>query len=558
MSANEDSRFPRMLGAFDARRIPVLETDVLVVGAGIAGGAAALRAAEAGASVLCVSKTDFAEANTAWAQGGVAAALRADDSAALHARDTLRVGAGLAESAVVAHVVEQAPSVVRWLEDLGAAFDRAPDGALALGREGGHSTFRVVHAHGDATGREIERVVAAALRAHPRIICKTGPFVRDLLVRDGRCVGAVILDEDREFAVRAGAVILATGGAGQVYRETTNPSGAGGDGLALAFRAGARLRDLEFFQFHPTVLYIAGASRFLISEVVRGAGAQLRDRKGARFMTSVHPDAELAPRDVVSRAILDRMVETDDTNVYLDLSHVQGDPHTRFPSISSICRAFDIDIAKDPIPVRPGAHYMIGGIEVDRRGQSSLPGLFAAGEVASTGLHGANRLASNSLLEGAVFGAVAGATAADDSKLTALPSNGADGTDTINAPLLQLDDVLYSLKSMMWRQVGLARNREGLATAADRIGLWNRYVRRAHTRTRKAYELQNMLTVSALIARAALARTESRGTHFRRDFPTRDDGTWCRHVLQFRADDGSIAQTLSTPKTPSDDDSALS
>ena len=552
MTLSGQTRFPSVLGAFDARRTPVLQTDVLVIGAGIAGGTAALRAARAGASVLCVTKSDFASANTSWAQGGVAAALRDDDSAALHAADTLRVGAGLSDRSVVDLVVSRGREIIEWLESLGTRFDRTATGELALGREGGHSTHRVVHANGDATGREVQRALAEAITKQANVICKVGPFVRDLLIDDGRCVGAVIQDEDHEFAVQAGAVVLATGGAGQIYRETTNPAGASGDGIALGFRAGARLRDLEFVQFHPTVLYIAGASRFLISEVVRGAGAALVDRDGDRFMVAIHPDAELAPRDVVSRAILSRMVETNDTHVYLDLSQIAGDPHARFPSISSICRAFDIDIACDPIPVRPGAHYMIGGIETDRSGRTSIPGLWAAGEVAATGLHGANRLASNSLLEGAAFGALVGEDAAQCTERRSLPHQVQDSTNNPTPPLLQLDDVLYSLKSLMWRDVGLARTEEGLATAAARIGLWHRYVRHAHSRERRSYELQNMLTVAALVATAGLVRRESRGTHFRADFAERHDESWCRHVAMYRSPSGAIAWSLEELHPPSD------
>jgi L-aspartate oxidase len=527
---------------------------VLVIGAGIAGAAAAIAAADQGASVLCVTKSEFEEANTAWAQGGVAAALRDDDSPQRHAIDTLRVGAGMSDPSVVELVTARARDTVRWLEDLGARFDRDGEGDLALGREGGHSTWRVVHANGDSTGREIQRILAHRLTTHPNVICKVGPFVRDLLVHEGRCVGAVILDGESEFAVHAGAVILATGGAGQVFRETTNPSGACGDGVALGFRAGAKLADMEFVQFHPTVLYIAGASRFLISEVVRGAGAWLLDRSGARFMQEVHRDAELAPRDVVSRAILDRMVATSDTHVYLDLTHVSGDPHLRFPSISRICKAFDIDIARDPIPVRPGAHYMIGGVVTQTTGRSSVDGLWAVGEAASSGLHGANRLASNSLLEGAVLGELAGRDAAMSHTKSSLPPTSMAMTTDGDSPPLHLDDVLYSLKSLMWRQVGLNRSAVGLAESTERIGLWHRYVERARRTTRRAYELQNMLTVSALVATGATLRTESRGTHFRSDHGMRDDANWCRRIVMRRSEDGTIATHVGPLLEPSDRD----
>ncbi|MBK8976421.1 MAG: L-aspartate oxidase [Planctomycetes bacterium] len=547
------ARFPTALGEFDARRTPVLRTDVLVIGAGIAGASAALTAAEAGASVLCVTKAPFGDANTAWAKGGFAAVLAENDSFELHREDSLRVGAGLSSQLAVDRIVREGPEVYRWLSELGAQFDHDADGRIVLSREGGHSVHRVVHANGDATGLEIERVLAQRLEADDRVICRVGAFVRDLLVEEGRCVGAVIVEKGVELAVHAGAVVMASGGAGQVFRETTNPPGAGGDGIALAFRAGARLADMEFFQFHPTVLYIAGASRFLISEVVRGAGGQLRDRAGHRFMPEVHRDGELAPRDVVSRAILNRMVETGDTHVYLDLSSIGGDPHALFPSISRICRAFDIDIATDPIPVRPGAHYLIGGIQTDLDGRSSLPGLFAVGEAAATYLHGANRLASNSLLEGAVLGRAAGRRAAAELRFLPFrePHNAPPRSATF-APHLQLDDMLYSLKSLMWRQVGLVRDQQGLDEAGERIGLWHHYLERADGRDRRSYELQNMLTTSALIATAAAARRESRGTHFRSDFPERDDPVWCRHLTLSRSVEGAIHVEQGPLEEPTD------
>jgi L-aspartate oxidase len=553
-----EPRFPDRLGAFDARRTPILQTDVLVIGAGIAGACAALSAADEGASVLCVAKEPFEDANTAWAMGGVAAVLAPEDSFSLHVADTLRVGAGLSSRETVEQIVTGGPGIVSWLEQLGARFDRAPDGSRQLGREGGHSVHRVVHAQGDATGLEIERTLSQAVLAHPRILTRIGFFVRDLLVENGRCVGAVLQSADVELAVQARAVVVATGGAGQVFRETTNPNGATGDGIALGFRAGADLADLEFFQFHPTVLYIAGASRFLISEVVRGAGAQLRDASGDRFMPAVHPDAELAPRDAVSRAILDRMVATGDTHVYLDLSCVGGDPHRLFPSISRICRAFDIDIAHDPVPVRPGAHYLIGGIRTDLSGRSSVPGLFAVGEAASSGLHGANRLASNSLLEGAVLGRIAGRTAAAEGESRALPHRERGDTDSDPAPRLALDDMLYSLKSLMWRQVGLVREASGIDEARHRIALWSHYLARSRPSDRRAHELQNMLLASALITVSAGARTESRGTHFRSDHPQRDDSNWCRQIVLRRGDDGSVTvaptalllPTDASPETP--------
>ncbi len=546
-------RFPHRLAGFDLRRTPVLRTEVLVVGSGIAGACAALHAADAGAEVLLVVKGQLDETNTAWAQGGIAAVQLPEDSLAAHAADTLRVGAGLADPAVVHEVVHAAHDAVVWLEQLGTRFDREGD-RLQLSREGGHGMARVVHANGDATGLEIQRALVDALVKHPRITVRTGVFVRDLVVEAGQCIGAIVLQDGLEFAIEAGAVVLATGGTGQIYRETTNPPGASGDGQALCFRAGARLADCEFVQFHPTTLYIAGASRFLISEVVRGAGAVLRDRNGERFMDRAHPMAELAPRDVVSRAILERMVATNDTHVYLDLSGVSGDVHRMFPSIARICATFDLDLARDPIPVRPGAHYFLGGAATDRDGRTSVRRLFAVGECAASGLHGANRLASNSLLEGAVLGRRAGAGAAAMAREArpALPRRGDGPTIAEDPPRLLHDDLLYSLKSLMWRQVGLSRDAQGLDDARQRISFWHHYLVRAPLRDRRVCELANMLTVAALVADAALAREESRGTHFRSDRPARDDARFCRRIFLERGGDGRIQAQPGEPHAPTD------
>jgi L-aspartate oxidase len=325
----------------------------------------------------------------------------------------------------------------------------------------------------------------------------------------------------------------------------------------LCFRAGARMADCEFVQFHPTTLYIAGASRFLISEVVRGAGAVLRDRNGERFMAGVHPMQELAPRDVVSRAILDRMVATNDTHVYLDLATVKGDPRVLFPSIARICSTFDLDLARDPIPVRPGAHYFVGGATTDLQGHTTVPGLFAVGEAAATGLHGANRLASNSLLEGAVIGRAAGqaAAAAARERHPELPRCGDGPKIASDPPRLLHDDLLYSLKSLMWRQVGLSRDASGLTDARARIAFWHHYLLRAPLQGRRVCELANMLTVAALVTEAAMLREESRGTHFRSDFPARDDARFCRRIFLECAGDSGIRSepgpnAAATDRTP--------
>ena len=520
----------------DSRRVPLFRFDVLVVGSGAAGCAAALAAAQRGAEVALLTKGPFDDTNTVLAQGGMAAVLGPQDSFDDHIADTLSVGCGLSERQVTERVVRGGPEAVRWLLEEGAHLDRKADGELALSREGGHSHARIVHSYGDATGREIQRVVSKAIAEHPRVTSFPDTFVVDLLcAKDGRVVGALACPGGGgDYNVfSAGAVILATGGAGQLYRETTNPTIATGDGVAIGLRAGARVRDLEFFQFHPTLLYIAGAARVLISEIVRGAGGVLRDRHGERFMQGEHPDAELAPRDVVSRAVFRRMVATGDTSVYLDLSAVRPDPHKLLPGISRICRFFGIDIARDPVPVRPGAHYMVGGIEVDEHGRSSVAGLWAVGECASTGLHGANRMGSNSLLEALVLGRQAGAMAAQEARAGGIGEFEVRPPRDREAPpegmAFNLQDVTYSLKSLMWRQMGVERERASMLDALQKIELWTRAVRALGPPNPRTWELSNMLTVARLCTIAALAREESRGVHFRSDFP-RSEPQWRAHT----------------------------
>lgn len=516
---------PRQLEAFELTQVPLYRFDVVVLGGGVAGCSAALAAADEGAAVAVVSKCELLESNTRYAQGGVAAVMAAPDSVEAHLADTCAVGCGLSEPDVVRTVVEGGARAIERLRSWGAQLDQDPDGRLALGREGGHSHPRVLHAGGDATGRELQRAVVARLHSHPRIACFEHSFAIDLLRDDeGRVCGLLAVNQSgQRVGFTAGQVVLATGGAGQLYRETTNPVIATGDGVALAYRAGATVRDLEFFQFHPTCLYIAGAARVLISEIVRGAGGRLRDRNGVRFMPDYHPDAELAPRDVVSRAVFDRMVRTGDTSVYLDLSGVEGDPHRRFPSIARTCELFGIDIAKDPIPVRPGLHYMIGGVRVDIDGRTDVPGLWAVGECASTGLHGANRMGSNSLLEGLVLGQRLGQRAAHEPydvrrgalvEPTVIRSQRRSQDLTVN-----IQDVTYSLKSLMWRQLGVVREDSKLADALPKIELWSRAVESLAPPGRPTWELINMLQVANLAVIGARARRESRGVHYRSDYP---------------------------------------
>ncbi len=395
----------RYLVGFDPQDLAHHFTDVLVIGGGLAGLRVALGVPEPW-RVLVVTKDEVRESNSAYAQGGIAGVLDPEDDFKDHIADTIAAGKGLCDEKVVEQVVHEAPRRIAELIAWGTHFDQE-NGHVALTREGGHSHARIVHALGDATGREVMRAVILQAGTQRNVRIWQNSFTVDLITHEGRCRGALVWDRRRGLSlIWARAVVLATGGAGQLYRESTNPAIATADGHALAYRAGAELRDMEFMQFHPTVLYIAGSARFLLTEALRGEGAYLRDRHGRRFMPDFHPLAELAPRDDVSRAITEQMARTRHPCVYLDLSHLDATyVRQRFPGIDRLCRGFDLDITRDPIPVRPGAHYMIGGVSIDQDARTTLPGLWAAGEVTSSGLHGANRLASNSLLEGLVHGA---------------------------------------------------------------------------------------------------------------------------------------------------------
>lgn len=513
----------RYLLPFNPRQVPFYRFDVVVVGSGVAGSAAALAAANRGVSVAVVAKAELRESNTLYAQGGLAAVLAAPDTIEAHISDTLHVGCGLSERHIVECVVRGGPPAVERLLQLGAEFDRGPSGEIELSREGGHSHPRIVHAQRDSTGLEIQRALCGALINHPGIGTFPNTFAIDLLTGpEGRTAGILTRAPRGDLVAFSSAqVILATGGGGQIYRETTNPVISTGDGVALGFRAGGAVRDLEFVQFHPTCLYIAGAARVLISEIVRGAGGILRDRHGKRFMPEFHPAAELAPRDVVSRAVFARMVATNDTSVYLDLSGLEADPHMLFPGISRICRFFGIDIAHDPVPVRPGAHYMVGGLMVDVDGRTNVPGLWAVGECASSGLHGANRMGSNSLLEGLVLGMRAGTSAASDINGFEMFSMAANRLKELPKPpagvRVNLEDLIYSLKSLMWRQMGVERSRTGLEDALSKIAFWSRAIGDLGSSETRSWELVNMLTVARLAALGALAREESRGVHYRID-----------------------------------------
>ena len=523
----------RYLVSFHSKQQAHYFVDFLVIGGGVAGLRAAL-ACPPDTTALVISKDGLAQSNSAYAQGGIAGVLDPDDCFESHIEDTIDAGKGLCNRKVVEQVVREAPRHIYELVDWDTQFDRI-DGDLDLTQEGGHSRRRVVHALGDATGKELMRAMIATARSKENLTFWENTFTLDLLTYEGRCCGALVWNSERGYTmVWAKATVLATGGAGQLFRETTNPDIATADGHALAFRAGAQLRDMEMMQFHPTVLYIAGSARWLITEAMRGEGAYLRDSNGERYMVQEHPQAELAPRDEVSRASVRQMKKTHSASVFLDLRHLNaGHVRKRFPMIAQVCRKFGLDIAADLIPVRPGAHYMIGGICVDSDGKPSVPGLLAAGEVTSTGLHGANRLGSNSLLEGLVYGAHAGEYAAREiaenpEKLTPCMLENR-GVDDLEEPL-NITDVRDALRSVMWRWVGIERDRTGLHQAWQSVDFWCQYVLPRQFSGPEGWQLQNMLTVAQLIIRSANAREETRGVHYRSDFPETDDQRMKGHI----------------------------
>jgi len=520
-----------MLG-FDTASLPQHRSDVLVVGSGIAGLTAALHASR-DRSVTLVTKGRLAETNTWYAQGGIAGAVGEADSVELHVADTLVVGQGLCDEAVVRAVIGEAPEALESLQGFGVRFDLAEDGGVALAREGGHSLPRVLHS-GDKTGATIQRALTEALVSRGRIPVLEHRFLVDVLTDDGRCVGALVMDAvTSQLEVHfAEAVVLATGGAGQVFRVTTNPLVATGDGVAAAWRAGADITDMEFVQFHPTALDHRPAPRFLVSEALRGEGAYLLDCELERFMVDAHPLAELAPRDVVSREIEAVMRRCGRQNVWLDARHLgEARLRERFPTIWRGCADAGYDLSRDLIPVAPAAHYLVGGVKVDIDGRSSVPGLYASGEVAASGLHGANRLASNSLLEGLVFSRrIARSLPSPPAGWTTVPviaqAAGRRGTTTDSA------DVLEQLHSVTGTHAGMSRLGQGLEQAKASI----EHLAEAFEPSGRPADLEvcNLVTVGALIVQCALERTESRGCHFRADFPARDDLHWLGRTVMKR------------------------
>jgi L-aspartate oxidase len=522
----------RYLVPFRSALLPQLFADVLVVGSGVAGLRAAIAAADAGREVIVLSKREASLSSTSWAQGGIAAAMAAVDSPEAHVEDTMVAGAGLCDRSMVEVLCGEAAGEIDRLLDWGMRFDREADGSLSLGREGGHHRHRILHTDGAATGAALSETLLAQVRRRDSIRLFEHCTAIDLLTADAAPGAPVIgaLTHHPKYGLQviwAGGVVIAGGGAGRLYRETTNPRTSTGESMAMAYRAGAEIVDAEFVQFHPTTLYVAGSVRALLSEALRGEGATIVDRLGRPIMEGVHPLGDLAPRDVVSARITDVLAETGDSCVYLDASKVRGGLAGRFPTLANRLAEFEIDPDTTPIPIHPAAHYTIGGVLVDADGATTVPGLHAAGEAAATGIHGANRLASNSLLEGLVFGARAGRRAAACDDAGRRPRLVAEAPQR-RAGELDLVDVRASLRSAMWRNVGIQRDGGKLRDALEMVDFWGRYCLDKTFDDADGWEMQGMLLAARLVIRGAIERTESRGTHRRRDHPDTDPSSLVR------------------------------
>jgi len=505
-------------------------TDFLIIGSGVAGLRAAIELAPYG-SVLVATKDMPKESSTEYAQGGIAVALSDEDKVGIHYEDTLKAGDGLCREDAVKILVEEGPERILELISWGAEFDKEGS-KLDFTIEAAHSRKRVLHSHGDATGKELERVLLNKARSFPSVRKYPFAFTVDLIVIDNECYGAYVLKERKISAVIAKATILCTGGAGQIFSRTTNPLVATGDGIAIAFRAGAQLEDMEFIQFHPTSLYSPYAPQFLLSEAMRGEGAVLRNINKEPFMKGYHPNAELAPRDIVSRAIISEMVKTDSSHVYLDMTHLKSEfVRKRFPQIYSTCLHYNVDITKDLIPVSPAAHYIMGGVKTDTKGVTSLKRLYAAGESACTGVHGANRLASNSLLEGLVYGARTGSAAynsSSDIKNLRAVKEYVSGYTSAYHSIPEHDEIRTTLRKLMWERVGIIRCIDSLEEAKTKLSEWSFMLDKMFF-TRRELELKNMLTAAMIITESALLRKGSAGAHYRSDFKEKGEN-WQRHI----------------------------
>jgi len=525
--------FPHYLINFDLSQIKKIYTDFLIVGSGIAGLYTSLKIYEKGEVVL-LTKGKLKESNTEYAQGGIAVALGDKDSPRLHMEDTLKAGANFCDPEAVEVLVTEGPKCVEELIELGTKFDKI-EGKYKTALEAAHQRPRILHAHGDATGAEIEGSLSQKVINENKIKIKENILVIDILSEHNTCYGLLALDSNTNeiIAYLARATILASGGAGQLFSNTTNPEVATGDGIAMAYRGGAKVTDLEFIQFHPTALYHQGSPKFLISEAVRGEGAILKNIKGEPFMHSYHPLAELAPRDIVARAITEQMKKTKSDYVYLDAARIKDKFSQRFPTIYKNCISLGINPEKEYIPVAPAAHYTMGGIKTDTWGQTNLTNLYACGECTSTGVHGANRLASNSLLEGLVFGNRIAQKIKENKSFFSQKIH-EEINIFYNIPRKKIREfdpkqIKKELQKLMWDKVGIIRNSSDLKKAIQKISEW-KFIFKSELKTTKDFELANLIILADLITNSALQREESRGAHYRKDFPDRDDINWKKHI----------------------------
>jgi len=522
---------PDYLISFDTNFFPVEEVDFLIIGGGIAGLRAAIELKNYNTAVIYKNGLD--ETCTYTAQGGIAASIGKGDSTESHFEDTVKVGNGINNRKAVKILVEEGVERVKELIEWGFRFDTVKR-QLHFTKEGGHSFNRILHADGDSTGKKIATFLYNKVSSLPGVKILHNHFLIDLISVDGKIAGAIVLNVSRNsvLLIKTKTVILASGGAGQIFQETTNPLSITGDGLISAFRKGAELVDLEFFQFHPTTFYLAGAPRFLISEAVRGEGGFLKDASGERFMFGYHPSGELAPRDIVSRAILEQMKKTKTNCAYLDLSHISKSiVKKRFPQISKFCITYGFNLAKDLIPVRPAAHYFMGGLRVNLWGETTLENLYAIGEIACNGVHGANRLASNSLLEGLVFGTRAGMKIQEKKFAKSSPLISGYTFPQKADILIDKEDLKRSIKSLMWKNVGIERNGKNLTYALEKFEDWEEYAFLKEFKAVSGFESQNMLILAGLMSQSALIRKESRGAHYRTDYKKRDDKNWKKHIV---------------------------
>ncbi|HNS32044.1 MAG TPA: L-aspartate oxidase [bacterium] len=524
---------PEFLISFNTGHMSCEETDCLVIGGGIAGLSSAL--ALKSYDTTLIYKDGLADTCTYNAQGGIASAMADWDKPLNHKEDTIATGCGIANPEAVDILVREGIDRIKDLIDLGLVFDKE-NGSYHFTREGGHSCSRILHIQGDSIGRNIMSFLYGRAEAEKKIRILHSHFLIDLISSENKLTGALIYDGNRKkvFLVRAKIFILSAGGAGNIFQETTNPPGITGDGLSVAYRRGAELSDIEFYQFHPTTFYLAGAPRFLISESVRGEGGILKNIKGDRFMFDYHPSGELAPRDIVTRAIIDQMKLTGSNCVYLDLSGIKNDLKKRFPQIYSFCRNYGIDLKKSMVPVRPAAHYFMGGIKTDMWGKTNLDNLYACGEIACTGVHGANRLASNSLLEGLVYGVRAAEKAVENMNQKTEKRDVKYSFPQKADILIDREDLKRSIKSLMWRNVGIEREDEVLCVATKKFEEWKKYAFLKEFSDITGFEALNMLIIASLITEAASMRKESRGTHYRNDYPVQDDKSWKKHIIVSR------------------------